>query len=242
MQWRQDLTDAHHRAIDRIAKPGTWWTGAERVAIAQEARAAVDCRLCRDRKKALAPYAISGEHDRHAGTEEHLSAGVAAAVHRLVTDPARLSRRWLEQQLADGEFSVEQYVELIGVVTQIVSVDVVHFALGEALLELPPPLPGSPTLRRPSGAAMEEAWVPMVKRENLDPEDEGLFGRQKRVGNVLRALSLVPDEVRALLALGAAQYLSSEQMMKFGSQFRSLSRGQIELIAGRVSALNECFY
>ena len=30
--------------------------------------------------------------------------------------------------------------------------------------------------------------------------------------------------------------------MKFGQQFRSITRAQIELVAGRVSALNECFY
>jgi hypothetical protein len=59
---------------------------------------------------------------------------------------------------------------------------------------------------------------------------------------VIRALSLVPDEVRQLLDLSAAQYLSAPQMMQFGRDFRSISRAQIELVAGRTSALNECFY
>jgi AhpD family alkylhydroperoxidase len=31
-------------------------------------------------------------------------------------------------------------------------------------------------------------------------------------------------------------------MMDFGHNYRSISRAQIELVAGRVSALNECFY
>ena len=242
MEMRQDLADAHDRALERIASPGTWWTGAQRTALAQEARVASKCELCINRKKALTPYAVSGDHTRPAVRAEELSEGAVDAVHRLVTDPSRLSRRWLDEHLAGEAFSIEQYVELIGVVTQIVSVDAVYWGLGLPTPELVEPRAGEPSRRRPTGAAMEEAWVPMVKRENLDPEDRGLFGEQKRTGNVLRALSLVPEEVRALLDLSAAQYLSPTQMMRFGTKFRSLNRAQIELIAGRVSALNECFY
>jgi len=31
-------------------------------------------------------------------------------------------------------------------------------------------------------------------------------------------------------------------MMRFDTRLRAISRAQIELLAGRVSALNECFY
>jgi hypothetical protein len=58
---------------------------------------------------------------------------------------------------------------------------------------------------------------------------------------VLRALSLVPAEVLAWGELSDAQYLSKNQMQRFG-KIRALDRSQIELVAGRVSALNECFY
>ncbi len=61
-------------------------------------------------------------------------------------------------------------------------------------------------------------------------------------GNVLAALSLVPDEVRQLFDLSAVHYLSPAEMTDFGSPSRALTRAQIEIIAGRVSALNECFY
>jgi hypothetical protein len=37
---REDLAAAHDRAWARLARAGTWWTGAERVAIAAEARRA----------------------------------------------------------------------------------------------------------------------------------------------------------------------------------------------------------
>jgi hypothetical protein len=68
-----------------------------------------------------------------------------------------------------------------------------------------------------------------------------LYPRVPKVPNVVRALSLVPDEVRGLLDLSAAHYLSPAQMMDL-SAGRALDRLQIELLAGRVSALNECFY
>jgi hypothetical protein len=63
----------------------------------------------------------------------------------------------------------------------------------------------------------------------------------KPTGNVMTALSLVPDEVRTLKDLSAAHYLSPEKMIDLGAG-RSLDRAQIELIAARVSVLNECFY
>jgi hypothetical protein len=58
---------------------------------------------------------------------------------------------------------------------------------------------------------------------------------------VLRALSLVPSEVLAWSKVSDAQYLSAPEMREFG-KIRELDRSQIELVAGRVSALNECFY
>ena len=49
---RDDITEAHRRAWQRIAAPGTWWTGKDRVAIAAEVRNAVKCALCKERKAA----------------------------------------------------------------------------------------------------------------------------------------------------------------------------------------------
>jgi hypothetical protein len=59
---------------------------------------------------------------------------------------------------------------------------------------------------------------------------------------VIRAMSLVPDEVRTLADLSAAHYLPNHRVRDPAAQQGSLSRPQIELIAGRVSALNQCFY
>ena len=52
---RDDLAAAHARAWERIGNPGTWWDGAQRVAIAAETRHVPYCALCRRRKEALSP-------------------------------------------------------------------------------------------------------------------------------------------------------------------------------------------
>ena len=57
----------------------------------------------------------------------------------------------------------------------------------------------------------------------------------------MRAMSLVPDAVRDLKSLSAVHYLTPEEVANPAAR-RALSRPQIELLAGRVSALNECFY
>ena len=62
-----------------------------------------------------------------------------------------------------------------------------------------------------------------------------------RAPNVIRALSLVPDEVRGLKELSAAQYVPLKALFDLRAG-RAIDRSQIELLAGRVSALNECFY
>jgi len=61
--------------------------------------------------------------------------------------------------------------------------------------------------------------------------------------NVLRALSLVPNAFREWYQVSKAQYLSLEGMGNFVKQDdRAINRMQMELVAGRVSAINECFY
>jgi hypothetical protein len=80
----------------------------------------------------------------------------------------------------------------------------------------------------------------MLDPSRLAESEADLFGGS-RTGNVIRALSLVPDEVRGLKDLSAAHYLAMDEMIDL-DKGRSIDRRQVELIAGRVSALNECFY
>jgi hypothetical protein len=230
---RSDLPDAYRAAWQRIASAGTWLTGIERVAVADETRRARTCAVCRARKEALSPHAIEGHHD-HAGI---LSEPLVDEIHRVTTDAARLTESWFQSLLADG-LEVEAYVEALGVAVQIISIDAFHHAMGLPLEPLPTPLSGDPTRIRPHDLVENEAWVPIREAAGV-AKDLGLPAGQAPF--VIRALSLVPDEVLAWREIGDVQYLSADSMMSF-DQVRALSRSQIELVAGRVSALNECFY
>lgn len=233
---RRDLCEAHERAFDRLSRAGTWWTGPERLAIAAEARRAPACRLCARRKAALSPLAVDGEHD--GGTA--LPAPVVEVVHQVVNDPVRLSRPWFEKVRAAG-LSPEHYVETLGVVVTLISIDAFARGIGVPPRPLPESRGGEPTRKRPAGAREGDAWVPWVPESGAKGSEADLY-ETPRTGNVVKALSLVPDEVRQLKDLSAAMYLGMREMMDLDNHHRALDRRQIELVAGRVSALRECFY
>lgn len=230
---RVDLAEAYRRAWAHIAEPGTWLTGAERVAVANETRRARGCTLCRERKAALSPASIDGEHD-HAGA---LAAPMVDEIHRVTTDAARLTSSWYHS-LLDRGLSAEAYVEALGVAVLVISIDRFQHAMGLPLEPLPSAVPGEPTQVRPEGVVEGEAWVPMQSSRRVAAA-AGLPGGVAPF--VIRALSLVPAELRAWQDLSAAQYLGESQMLAFNTS-RAIDRSQMELVAGRVSALNECFY
>jgi hypothetical protein len=234
---REDLRQAHQFILDHVRAPGTWWSGAERVAIAAEARAAERCPLCRERKTALSPSAVAGEHARPGA----LPASAVDVIHRIRTDPPRLSRPWFNSVIAGG-LSVEAYVELVGVVTLITGVDYFCRSLGVDPHPLPAPLPGEPSRHRPAAAKPGTAWVPMIAPEDAGGPEADLYPPAAIIPNIVRALSLVPGEVRALRRSSDAHYLPIAQIGDPTARRGPLDRMQTELVAARVSALNQCFY
>ena len=236
---REDIIAAHARIWDRVRHAGAWWTGAQRVEIATEVRNALDCDFCRARKTAPSPSSVQGEHRSQA---KDLPPPAVDAVHRIVTDAQRLSKEWVERLASEG-VSDAHYVELLGVVVAVLSIDEVHRGLGIDLLPLPTPEAGEPTRIRPDGLASGTAWVPMMtlagsrKGPNSD-----LFEGLPVAPNVIAAMSLVPDAVRDLKTLSNAHYVPTIEVANPTFHGRALDRSQIELVAGRVSALNECFY
>ncbi len=236
MHVREEIQAAHRRLWEHLRAPGTWWTGTQRVAIAAEARQADDCNFCAARKAALSPAAVQGEH-RSIG---ELPENVVDAIHRVRTDPARLSRPWFDAVIASG-LDVAPYVELLGVVTMITGVDYFARALGVAPLPLPEPHAGAPSRHVPASAKSGTAWVPMIAPEDASGPEADLYPPGAMIPNIMRALSLVPAEVRVLQTLAAAHYLPVEQISDPTAR-RALDRMQMELIAARVSALNQCFY
>lgn len=233
---RDDLKEAHRFLWEHLRSPGPWWTGRERVTMAKAARDAEECRLCSDRKAALSPNAAQGTHDSDGALPEN----VIEVIHRVRTDPGRLSHDWYEQRLAGG-LTDGQYVEIIGVVTLCAGADYFARALGIPPFALPEPKDGAPSGHRPVSAIGGTAWVPMVEPADASGPESDLYAGIEFVPNIMKALSLVPNEARALQRSSDAHYVP---VNKIGdpSVRRSIDRMQMELVASRVSALNQCFY
>jgi len=234
---RDDLSAAHARAWARIARPGTWFDGASRVAIAAETRHAANCALCRRRKEALSPLAIEGTHDSLGQLPEI----VVEVVHRVRNDPARLGEGWYRDVIARG-LTEERYVEAVSVVAHVVAIDTMARGLGLNLPSLPDPKPGSPSHYRPKGARPGGAWVSWVEAADGSEVEARIYPGDRPPANIMKAMSLVPQEVRNFFDLVTHQYLPGEVMRDFAREYRAISHAQIELLAARVSALNRCLY
>ena len=78
----------------------------------------------------------------------------------------------------------------------------------------------------------------------LDTEEERVLAKYWGgvLANIRRALSLAPEEAYAWFQLVETQYLLGKWMRDFANEYRAITHAQIELIAGRVSVLNQCFY
>tara|TARA_A100001037_G_scaffold255588_1_gene241275 strand:- start:1009 stop:1758 length:750 start_codon:yes stop_codon:yes gene_type:complete len=234
---RDGLSRIHRRTWQRLAEPGTWWDGVTRVAIAAEVRHAADCALCEMRRAALSPYAVTGTHDSLGMLPEPL----VDVIHRIVTDPGRLSQSWLNGILAGG-LSDAEYVETVGIIVNVLAVDQCRRGIGLDPLPLPEPRPGEPIRYRPRGAKPGPAWVPLLAPEDVDEEDADLYPDVPLVPYVLRALSLVPAETRAYQAIAHEQYTPAGASWDFDRKVREITFAQLELIASKVSVLNGCFY
>jgi hypothetical protein len=233
---RADIIASQTRAWQSLAAPGTWWTGAERVAIAREVRAARRCALCTRRRAALSPYGVAGAHD----VATDLPTAIADAIHRVTTDPGRLTRRYADDVFAAGH-SDAQLVELVGVVCTVMLVDGFARAIGVEPVSLPEPIAGAPSRVRPPEAVDEGYFVPTIPF--AVGQELGLYEPAPFIPNVGRGLSLVPDEVRTARDLMLAHYMKYEQVATdWEPRDRPITRSQMELVASRTSAKNNCFY
>jgi hypothetical protein len=91
---RSDIPTAHRWAWSRLSSPGTWWRGEQRVAIADEVRAADRCKFCSERRDALSPDVVDGAHDSRPQSRCLPDAAVDA-VHRITTDAGRLTQSFV---------------------------------------------------------------------------------------------------------------------------------------------------
>ena len=233
---RKDILEQHARALQHIAAPGAWFSGAERVAIAAETRIARSCALCQARKDALSPNAVSGDHTNGGLLSETL----IEVIHRITTDPARLSRSWYEDVLAAG-LTDAAYVEAVSVIIHTISLDTFARGLGLAPRPLPKATKGEPSGYRPASVRHTGAYVPVIPPGEETGDEADIYTGMPGA-NVQQALTLVPDEQRNWFKLVNAQYLASTQMRDFDPEPRAITHAKMEFLAGRISALNQCLY
>ena len=135
-----EVAVAHNATLDAIAEPGAWWTGADRLAIARETRAA------------------QGVHD----SEDVLPPIAVEAIHRIRNDSGRITRRWFDN-LIDMGLQPEAYVELAAVVASVVIVDTFAQGIGLPPPALPEAVPGAPSFERSDDVADADAYLPLAR-------------------------------------------------------------------------------
>ena len=142
-------------------------------------------------------------------------------VHRMVTDPARLTRQWFDGVIAGG-LSDEEYVEVVSVVAHVVAIDTFARGLGITPYPIPEPRQGVPSRRRPSGVKDNGSWVATIVAGDHGPEEADLF-EGGGSSNIWCALSLVPDEMRSFFDVINSQYLPGWAMFDFEHEHRALN-------------------
>lgn len=191
------------RTWGQLAAAGTWWSGPERVEIAQLAR---DGRSGNDRRDSTLP-AAAGD-----------------AVARLSGQPATTTQDWVDTTI-EG-IGLGRYIELVGIVSEVVAVDTVTRLLGCDLEPLPTPLPGTPSHDPvPKTVKKRSTWVAMASPP-VPP-------------NVLAA---VPAAQATMIEVTEALYMTGPEMADPDITKDGLHRTQIELVATTTSLANECFY
>ena len=190
---RPDLATAHASQLEKLSAPGTWGTGAQRLAVAAEAReAGYDAGV-------LEEPANGG-----AVAEVKLPEMARRVVRRLAVSPGDVNQAFYEEAL-NGGLSDAEYVEIVGVVARITNFDIFARGIGVALRPLPAAQPGEPSRNRPAAAVVELAWVPTIPNGPDGGELAAELYGGKPKPYILRGLSLVPDELRAHIELEGIQ-------------------------------------
>lgn len=212
---RSDLVAAHQASLQHVGAPGARFTAQQRVRIAEvasQAYLAAEPSPPWVRPFGDAPLDVAYRLARHAGS---------------------LTLEFYEQVVnAEPPAGMHplDWVEVVGVVIATVPVVAFRRAAGLPLPALPPSQPGAPTgVEAAELAPAGLNWVPVAA-----PAD--------RVASVVQALSALPAEHDNLWQLAAAQYMSDEQMADPLWNRGTLSRAQMELVAGRLSLIRECFF
>jgi hypothetical protein len=221
---RDDLAAAHRLAWEHLARPGSWWTGAQRIELANTVLGAI-----RDTEP-LPPWAsVSAVAGRLPA--DHVAPAIAHDIAYRIARHAGTITEDLYRRVAD-ELGALPYVELVSVVTTVAAVAYFDRNVGLTVPGLPEPVAGEPTGEVADDLVQPRYnWVPVRA-----PADE--------LPAVVQAYTAVPSEFNNLWRMSDAQYMPAPAMTDptWTRRDGAMSRPQIELVAARVAQLRECFY
>lgn len=216
---RNALSDAHHQVLNSFAAPGDHWSSADRAAIVVEIRRA---RSADPLPPWIAPSSVDGLID-----SAHCLPLVAVdAIWRIANHPGSLTEDWFNETI-DAGLDPSAYVELVAVVSMTVAIDDFYRAVGLPQLPLPP-VADLPARTTSVATAVDVHWVPVQSGD---------------MPNVRTALSAAPAEVEMQGVILDTHYVPGGALsVDLAEDIWSLRRTQVELVASRVSSVNECFY
>ena len=149
--------------------------------------------------------------------------------YRLARHAGTITEQWYQQVITEGMHPLE-WVEIVGIVVSTIAPVAFARAIGNLIPDFPDPLAGKPHGREADELAPATLnWVPVAA-----PAD--------KTASVVQALSALPDEWGNLWRLAESQYMSDAQMADPRWNRGTLSRPQMELLAGRISRVRECFF
>ncbi len=219
---RADLREAQREAWASLSRAGTWWDGLQRHELATTALAAL---LDPEPPPAWAAPSATGVADmwRYAPPVAH------DAVHRVARHAGTLTASW-HRSIGERLDDDLAYVELVGIACTVATVATFRRAIGLSPARLAPPRQGRPSRVTPDGLVDAKLnWVQVI-------------GPADRTAAVVQAFTSVPAENERVWRLAAAHYIPEPEMDDPRWSRGTLSRPQMELVAARVSLLQECFY
>jgi len=226
-----ELDGAHAAQFANFARAGAWGTADQRLAVIHEARqAGIEAGL------------LEASGDGGVRPTVELPGAIRDVIGTLAVNCPDFDQATY-QAACEAGLSDAAFAELVAIVSFVVNLDVFARGIGVPLRPFMEPRTGAPTRTVPAEAILEKAFVPTIP----NVPDGGDFAAELYGGHfkpyIMRALSIVPDEYRAHVALEQAQYNPLPKVMVFDySHHEGLSRPQVEIGAGRVSAINDCFY
>lgn len=119
---RSGVLEALRATWVQLARPGTWWTAAQRRAVAETARAA---------------------REGHAVPDGDLPDAARDAAALIGATPTKVTGPWVAE--ITEAIGAEPYVEIVGITSRVVAIDTFSRLLGVAPEPFPDPEPGEPT-------------------------------------------------------------------------------------------------